>query len=140
MGQVFIRTYWWGSMKKSKRKIALAVRLGVLLCSLLLSLLVLPSCGVYSKVPPVNPDEMPLWSGPLLEDADMEHVRIYIKPNQRTITLNMEDLDGDLRILLAEYDANRGEEEDSEDIPMQELSVNIPQSGNYVLVIEKTNP
>gem|GEM_PF-5028093 len=70
----------------------------------------------------------------------MENVRIYIKPNQRTITLNMDDLDGDLRFLLAEYDANKSEAElDSEDLVFEELSVNVPQSGSYVLVIEKTN-
>ena len=115
--------------------------MGIVLCCLLLSLLVLPGCGVYSKVPPVNPDEAPMWSGPLLGDTDMENVRIYIKPNQRTITLNMADLDGDLRFLLAEYDENKSESDvDSEDFVVEELSVNIPQSGNYVLVIEKTNP
>jgi len=115
--------------------------MGIVLCCLLLSLLVLPGCGVYSKVPPVNPDEARIWSGPMLGDTDMENVRIYIKPNQRTITLNMADLDGDLRFLLAEYDENKSESDvDSEDFVVEELSVNIPQSGNYVLVIEKTNP
>ncbi len=122
-------------MKHSTSTLLVRTRLGILLCSLLLALLVLPGCGVYSKVPPVNPDEIPLWSGPLLEDTDMEHVRIYIKPNQRTITLNMEDLDGDLRILLEEYDANRSDEKDTS---LEELSVNVPREGNYVLVIEKT--
>lgn len=125
-------------MKKSKRiGTTQGIRLGIILCSLLFSLLFLSSCGVYSKVPPVNPDESPIWSGPLLDDADMEHVRIYIKPNQRTITLNMEDLDGDLRILLTEYDENM--RENSEDTVIEELSVNVPQSGSYVLVIDKTN-
>jgi len=130
----------WGSMKKSKTKITIRTRQGIVLCCLLVSLLFLPSCGVYSKVPPVNPDEAPVWSGPLLEDADMENVRIYIKPNQRTIILNMDDLDGDLRVLLAEYDENKSEaEEDSEALVVEELSVNVPQNENYVLVIEKTN-
>ncbi len=79
---------------------------------------------------------MPNWSGPLVADADMEHVRIYIKGGQRTITLNMEDLNEDLRLLLAEYDQSKGE---TQGMVMEELSVNVPQSGNYVLVIEKTN-
>ena len=127
-------------MKTSKTKIIARTRQGIVLWFLLFSLLILPSCGVYSKVPPVNPEQAPVWSGPLLGDADMENVRIYIKPNQRTITLNMDDLDGDLRFLLAEYDANKSEAElDSEDLVFEELSVNVPQSGSYVLVIEKTN-
>lgn len=112
----------------------------IALCCLLVALLFFPGCGVYSKVPPVNPDASPVWSGTLLEDADMENVRVIIKPNQRTITLNMEDLDGELRVLLAEYDANkRATDIDTEDMVFEELSVNVPQSGNYVLVIEKTN-
>lgn len=129
---------WWDSMRTSKTTIEKYVRQGMILC-LLLSLFFLPSCGVYSKVPPVNPNETPVWSGPLLENADMEDVRIYIKPNQRTITLNMEDLDGDLKVLLTEYDENKtGYDLEFEECVFEELSVNIPQSGNYVLVIEKT--
>ena len=108
----------------------------IALCCLLVALLFFPGCGVYSKVPPVNPDASPVWSGTLLEDADMENVRVIIKPNQRTITLNMEDLNEDLRLLLAEYDQSKGE---TQGMVMEELSVNVPQSGNYVLVIEKTN-
>ncbi|MBI9096586.1 MAG: hypothetical protein JEY71_17125 [Sphaerochaeta sp.] len=127
-------------MNNGIRKTATYTRQGVTLWFLLLSLLLLPSCGVYSKAPPVNPEEASGWSGPLLEDADMENVRIYIKPNQRTITLNMENLDGDLRILLAEYKASKSEVvQDSQDMVVEELSVKVPQSGNYVLVIEKTN-
>lgn len=124
-------------MKKSDRKTIFGSRLGIVLCSLLLALLFLSSCGVYSKAPPVNPDETPVWSGSLLSDSDMENVKIFIKPNQRTITLNMEDFDGDLRVLLAEYDTSKGETEN--DMVFEELSVNIPQSGTYVLVIEKIN-
>lgn len=123
-------------MKTNNMKITMVTKVGLLVCSLLLSALVLTSCGVYSKVPPVNPEEMPNWSGPLVADADMEHVRIYIKGGQRTITLNMEDLNEDLRLLLAEYDQSKGE---TQGMVMEELSVNVPQSGNYVLVIEKTN-
>ena len=127
-------------MKNSKTRTVTLTRQGIVLWCLLLSLLVLPSCGVYSKVPPVNPDEAPVWTGPLLGEAEMENVRIYIKPNQRTITLNMEDLDGDLRLLLTEYEENQREADDETEAPVaEELSVNIPQSGNYVLVIEKTN-
>lgn len=127
-------------MKKSKTKTTTRTWQGIALCFLLASLLFLPSCGVYSKVPPVNPEETPVWSGPLLGDADMENVRIYIKPKQRTITLNMDDLDGDLRFLLAEYDESRSEADDDREVfVVEELSVNIPQNGNYVLVIEKTN-
>lgn len=128
-------------MKKSKNKTIAGTRLGILLCSLLLFLFLLTGCGVYSKVPPVNPDETPNWSGPLLQDADMENVRIYIRPNKRTITLDMESLDGDLRILLAEYnESNNDFEGGNQEMMLEELSVKIPQSGNYVLVIEKTNP
>lgn len=132
----------WGSMKKSKQKTPTYIQQGIVLCCLLLSLLFFSSCGVYSKVPPVNPDQASGWSGPLLEDADMEHVRIYIKPNQRTITLNMDDLDGDLRLLLAEYDESKNESDEGDPTTtvVEELSVNIPKSGAYVLVIEKTNP
>ncbi len=125
-------------MHTNKRTTTTHILQGIALCCLLLSLLFLPGCGVYSKVPPVNPDDPPVWSGPLLEDADMENVRVFIKPNQRTIFLNMEDLDGDLRVLLSEYDENKGESDD-DTLVVEELSVNIPQSGNYVLVIEKTN-
>lgn len=130
-------------MNMSIQKLRTGIKAGIGLC-LLLALLVLPSCGVYSKPPPINPEEIPLWSGPLVHDADMENVRIYIKANQRTITLNMEDLDGDVRILLAEYETNIGERETgSEDYPellfVEELSVNV-QGGNYVLIIEKTKP
>ena len=132
-------TEWWASMKKSTTKTTTRTRQGIALCCLLASLLFLPGCGVYSKVPPVNPDEAPVWSGPLLGDADMENVRIYIKAKQRTITLNLDDLDGDLRFLLAEYDESRGEDDDAAAFVVEELSVNIPQNGNYVLVIEKTN-
>ncbi len=127
-------------MKKSKRQTPKRTRQGLVPCCLLISLLFFSSCGVYSKVPPVNPDLDSGWSGPLLEEADMENVRIYIKPNQRTITLNMDDLDGDLRLLLAEYDeSKRDADEDIEAFAVEELSVNIPQNGSYVLVIEKTN-
>lgn len=130
----------WGSMNNGIRKTTTFIRQGIALWFLLLSLLLLPGCGVYSKVPPVNPEEDPGWSGPLLENADMENVKIYIKPNQRTITLNMEDLDGDLKILLAEYEASKSDVvQDSQDMVVEELSVKVPQSGNYVLVIEKTN-
>jgi len=130
-----------GSMKRSRIQTITRTRQGIVLWCLLFSLLALPGCGVYSKVPPVNPEEAPVWSGPLLGDAGLENVRIYIKPNQRTIKLNMEDLDGDLRLLLEEYDVSRSEAEDhSAALVVEELSVNIPQSGNYVLVIEKTNP
>ncbi len=126
-------------MRTSKRR-TIHTSHGISFLCMFLSLLFLTSCGVYSKIPPVNPDEPFVWSGPLLEDADMENVRIYIKPNQRTITLNMDDLDGDLRVLLSEYDKNKTEaDDDSESLVVEELSVKIPQSGNYVLVIEKTN-
>ncbi len=127
-------------MKRSKPYKPSELRQRLFLCCLLASLLFLSGCGVYSKVPPVNPVDPPVWSGPLLEDADMENVRVYIKANQRTITLNMEDLDGELKILLLEYEEDKAEAgQGSSDGIFEELSVNIPQSGNYVLVIEKTN-
>ncbi|MDT4761735.1 hypothetical protein [Sphaerochaeta sp. PS] len=108
---------------------------------MLLGLLFLSGCGVYSKVPPVNPKDMPTWSGPLVENADLDNVKIYIKPNQRTIVLNMEELDGDLRILLSDYELSKGEGEAiPQDTFVEELSVNVPQNGSYVLVIKKTKP
>ncbi len=128
-------------MNMSTKSLRTVAKLGIVLCSLL-SLLLLPGCGVYSKAPPVNPEEIPLWSGPLVQDEDIENVRIYIKPNSRTITLDMEDLDADLRVLLAEYEANAGDRGKEDDDPLEpssveELSVNV-QSENYVLIIEKT--
>ena len=93
-------------MHTRKRQICTHIRQSIGLCFLLFLMLVLTGCGVYSKAAPVNPEETLLWSGPLLDEADMENVRIFIQPNQHTITLNMEDIDGDLRILLAEYDTN----------------------------------
>lgn len=128
-------------MNMSIKSLRTVAKLGIVLCSLL-SLLLLPGCGVYSKAPPVNPEEIPLWSGPLVHDADMENVRIYIKPNHRTITLDMEGLDADVRVLLAEYEANAGDRDKEDDdhlepLSVEELSVNV-QSGTYVLIIEKT--
>ncbi len=92
----------------------------VSLCTLLFS-----GCGVYSKIPPVNPDQSQ-WEGPLLDQADMEHVEIVVKPKDTTIVLNLNELDADLSLLLAYI----GEQEN------QHIRT-IGESGDFVLVIQK---
>jgi len=93
------------------------------LCTLLLT-----GCGVYSKIPPVNPDQSE-WEGPLLDQADMEHVQIVVKPRDTTIVLSLEDLDADLSLLTA-YFAEKGNQMVP---PAQETS-------EFVLVIQKQQP
>ncbi|MDD3902750.1 MAG: hypothetical protein WC136_02285 [Sphaerochaeta sp.] len=103
-------------------------------------------CGVYSKTPPVNPELMDAWSGPLLEDTDAKYIKVYVQPSQTSITLSMNDLSEDLRILLAEYEQSQENVDSSTHATndggkyIEELSVNIPHPGDYVLIIEKTNP
>lgn len=92
----------------------------LILCTLLLS-----GCGVYSKVPPVNPQEQQ-WEGPLLDQADMEDVQIVVKPRDKTIVLNLDELDADLS-LLSEYIDTK---ENQHTIPVNDMS-------DYVLVIQK---
>jgi hypothetical protein len=91
--------------------------------------LLLTGCGVYSKIPPVNPDQSE-WEGPLLDQADMEHVQIVVKPRDTTIVLSLEDLDADLSLLTTAYLAEKGNQMVP---PAQETS-------EFVLVIQKQQP
>lgn len=93
------------------------------LCTLLLT-----GCGVYSKIPPVNPDQSE-WEGPLLDQADMEHVQIVVKPRDTTIVLSLEDLDADLSLLTA-YLAEKG----NQMVPQAQ------ETSEFVLVIQKQQP
>lgn len=106
-------------MKRKKHAIRHMFAL-LFFCTLLLS-----GCGVYSKVPPVNPDQSE-WEGPLLDQADMEHVQIIVKPRDTTIVLNLDELDADMALLLAYL----GEKENQHIQPVQE-------SGEFMLVIQK---
>ncbi|NLE15200.1 MAG: hypothetical protein GX626_04950 [Spirochaetales bacterium] len=106
-------------MKRNKHAIQYKFAL-LALCTLLLT-----GCGVYSKVPPVNPDQSE-WEGPLLDKADMEHVQIVVKSRDTTIVLSLEDLDADLSLLAAYL----SEPENQKAPPAQE-------TGEFVLVIQK---
>lgn len=63
-------------------------------------LLLLTSCGVYSKVPAVTPGDGQ-WEGPLLDQADLDQVQIVLVPQERTIVLGLDEVDADLATLLA---------------------------------------
>ncbi|ADY13448.1 hypothetical protein [Sphaerochaeta globosa] len=91
-----------------------------IVCSLLLS-----GCGVYSKVPSVTPQAQE-WEGPLLDRADMEHVHIVVKPREKTIVLNLDELDADLSLLSTYIDTK----ENQHTLPVSDR-------GEYVLVIQK---
>ncbi|MGH0053056.1 MAG: hypothetical protein ACQ5SW_06685 [Sphaerochaetaceae bacterium] len=95
-------------------------------CLLIGTILVATSCSAYSKTPAINPDEQH-WEGPLLDGTDMEDVQITIKPQQKSVVLNMEDLDTDLSVLM-QY-LSTGES--------QEHTFTVEDAGSYILVIKK---
>lgn len=99
------------------------------------SLLFLSGCGVYSKAPPVNPEQNQ-WEGPLLDSNDLDHVQIYVKPSQKTIVLNLSDLNADLRMFLSLYQHTENQNLDNAAL-LEQFVVDIPQTGDYVLIIEK---
>lgn len=92
----------------------------LVVCALLLC-----GCGVYSKVPPVTPQAQE-WEGPLLDQADMEHVVIVVKPREKTIVLNLDELDADLSLLSTYIDTKENQ-----------LTLPVNDKGEYVLVIQK---
>ncbi|MGE4584532.1 MAG: hypothetical protein AB7C91_07785 [Sphaerochaeta sp.] len=103
------------------------------LCAMLLLapvLLSLTGCGVYSKVPPINPDNQQ-WEGPLLDQADMEHVQVIVQPQQTSIVLNLKDLDADLSVLFNYLGTDSPEQVGS-------YTFTTKTKGDYVLVIQKT--
>lgn len=91
----------------------------------LCALFLLGGCGVYSKVAAVNPEQQE-WEGPLLDQADMEHVQIIVKPRETTIVLKLDDDNADLSLLLgyASYGENQH-------------TITVNDAGGYVLVIQK---
>lgn len=103
--------------------------LRLLLCFFVMSFLLLSSCGVYSKVPPINPEHSE-WEGPLLDQADIENVRIVVKPHERSITLNLKDLDADVSLILQYVQDNRPD-------LLQQYTFKTSDSGHYILVISK---
>ncbi|NLK06679.1 MAG: hypothetical protein GX315_09980 [Spirochaetales bacterium] len=82
-------------------------------------------CGVYSKVPAVQPEGQE-WEGPLLDQADMEDIQVTLKARKNSVTLNLEELDADLQLLLT-Y-ANQAEETSSSNNELE---------SEYILVISK---
>lgn len=96
-----------------------------LLCILTFLLLFTTGCGVYSKVPAVQPEGQE-WEGPLLDQADMQHIQVTVKARKPTVTLNLEELDADLPLLLTYV--KQAEESSS---PHDELEA------DYTLVIAK---
>lgn len=101
---------------------------------LLLFFFLFPSCGIYHSAPALPPiEEAPEWSGPLLADA--ENVRVYFVPRKTTITFNTKEIDTNVNLLLNEY--RESEPVDGQSI--EELSVQVPEPGSYVLVIKKTS-
>jgi len=101
---------------------------------LLLCFFLFPSCGIYHSAPALPPiEESPEWSGPLLADA--ENVRVYFVPKKTTITFNTKEIDTNVNLLLNEY----RESEPVDGQAIEELSVQVPEPGSYVLVIKKTS-
>ncbi|MEA4859304.1 hypothetical protein SDC9_102365 [bioreactor metagenome] len=82
-------------------------------------------CGVYSKVPAVQPEGQG-WEGPLLDQADMEDIQVTVKARKNSVTLNLEELDADLPLLLTYI--NQAEETSSS---------NNELGSEYILVIAK---
>jgi hypothetical protein len=103
-------------------------------CLVLLCFFLFPACGIYHAAPALPPlEESPQWSGPLLAEA--ENVKIYFVPRQTTITFNTKEVDTNINLLLNEYK----ESETVESTAIEELSVQVPEPGTYVLVIQKTS-
>ncbi len=102
-------------------------RLLVLLLAMVATLLC--GCGVYSKVPPVNP-EQDQWEGPLLDEDTMQTVHISVKPTHHTVVLDLSQLDADLSLLLGYLAHDTVESIDAH-------TITITEEGNYVLVIHK---
>ncbi len=98
----------------------------ILVCMFTGILLLSTGCGVYSKVPPINP-ETDQWEGPLLEGTDLENVQITIQPEQKSIILNLKDIDADLSVILQYLEENQKIE--------HTFAVN--EQGSYVLVLQK---
>ncbi|MFA6731648.1 MAG: hypothetical protein WCS07_02800 [Sphaerochaeta sp.] len=96
-----------------------------LLCILASLLFFGTGCGVYSKVPAVQPQGQE-WEGPLLDQADMEHIQVTVKARKTSVTLNLEELDADLPLLLT-Y-AKQAEQTSSPDDELE---------ADYILVIAK---
>ncbi|AEV28017.1 hypothetical protein SpiGrapes_0153 [Sphaerochaeta pleomorpha str. Grapes] len=93
-----------------------------------------PSCGIYHSAPALPPfEENPVWSGPMLSDA--ENVRVYFVPKKTTITFNTKEIDTNVNLLLNEYRESGSVEGEA----IEELSVQVPEPGSYVLVIKKTS-
>ncbi|NCC63426.1 MAG: hypothetical protein EOM15_02065 [Spirochaetia bacterium] len=110
-------------------KVGRRIRLHLYVYLVSASFLLLSSCGVYSKTAPINPDKNH-WEGPLLDQADMENVQIVLKPHERSITLNLEDLDADLSLLMQYFHSNRPDF-------IEEYVFQSTDAGNYTLVITK---
>ena len=98
----------------------------VVIFLLLGTIALVSSCGVYSKTPAINPDEEH-WEGPLLDGTEMEDVQITIKPQQKAIVINLEDLDVDPAVLMQYLRAKES----------QYQSFSVEASDSYVLVIKK---
>ena len=132
-------------MGRSSHRIHSVLFLSHIACCCLLLLFLFTGCGVYSKTPPVNPETTDAWTGPLLDETDAKYIKVYVRPIQTSITLNMNELSDDLRLLLAEY--KQGQENvdgcthatNDGGRVIEELSVHIPHPGDYVLIIEKTD-
>jgi hypothetical protein len=103
-------------------------------CLFWLCFFLFPACGIYHAAPVQSPPEETLqWSGPLIADA--ENVKIYFVPRQTTITFNTKEVDTNINLLLNEYKKS----EPVESTAIEELSVQVPETGTYVLVIQKTS-
>lgn len=96
------------------------------ICLLLGTMTLVSSCGVYSKTPAINPDEEH-WEGPLLAGNEMDDVQITIKPAQKSIVLNLEDLDTDLSVILQYLKTQEAKQQ----------TFTVEDTGSYVLVIKK---
>ncbi len=96
-----------------------------LLCIVAFLLFFGTGCGVYSKVPAVQPQGQE-WEGPLLDQADMEHIKVTVKARKTSVTLNLEELDADLPLLMTYV--RQAEQTSSPDDELE---------ADYILVIAK---
>ncbi len=96
------------------------------ICLLLGTITLVSSCGVYSKTPAVNPDEQH-WEGPLLDGKEMEDVQITIKPQQKAIVINLDELDIDSDVLMQYLRAQESKQQ----------TFTVEESDSYILLIRK---
>lgn len=113
--------------KKTILLLRYILRSGVI-CSLLIALMVLTSCGVYSKAPAIIPDTSATWEGPLLGESDLDNITVTMHSTPRSISFPLEAFDEDLLHELTGYE--------DFSTPSEGYTIEKSQNNTYVLVIQ----